>query len=97
MASGFGPSSGCQGGKFGGIGFGQAFEDMLEVFRRINSMPTTTAQHRINNRTALARLWVANEQKVLFADGRWPDRIFAKIIIQLQPAIVHVPAHGFPP
>ena len=38
----------------------------------------------VDNRTALARVGMSNEQPILFTDGRGTDRILDKIIINLQ-------------
>lgn len=39
---------------FRGLGFGQAFEDVLQIFGRVDAQAPATAQHRIDHRATLA-------------------------------------------
>ena len=59
-------------------------------------MTPTAPQHRINYGTALASLGMPNEQKVLFADAGWANRVFTKVIVDLGSAVIRVAVLGFP-
>ena len=52
----------------------QAGEDFPEVSIRFKPSPFAALDDGVDDRTALSRFGFANEQPVLFADGRGPDR-----------------------
>lgn len=64
VALGLEPGRRSQGFDFRGLGFGQAFKEIVQIFRWINAKAPTTAQHRVDHRAALARLGVADEKEV---------------------------------
>jgi hypothetical protein len=94
--SGFEPGSRSQRFDFRGLGFGQAFEEVLKIFRRIDAQAPTTAQHRVDHRAPLAGLGMPNEQKILLTDGGRTNGILTKVVVDLQPAILHIADQGFP-
>lgn len=74
-AFGFGPGRRGEGFQVRGLCFGQAFENVLEIFGRVDPVPPATAQHRVDHRAALPGFGMADEQKVLLPDGRGPDGV----------------------
>lgn len=97
-AFGFGPGSGREGFDFGGLGFGQTLEEVLEIFGGINAVAPATTQHGIDHRTALAGFGMPDEQEILFPNGRGANGIFAKIMPRpglCRMAEFFSPAEGF--
>lgn len=79
-AFGFGPRCGGEGWYFGGLCFGEAFKNVLEIFGGIEAVAPATAQHRIDHGAALPGLRMANEQKVFLADGRRANAVLTKVM-----------------
>ncbi len=60
-------------------------------------MAAATAQNRIDHRAPLAGFRMPHKEKVLLSNRRGANGVFAQIIINLQPAILHVARQSLPP
>lgn len=52
--------------------------------------------NRVDDRGAIARVGVADEEEVFLSDGRGPDRVFEKIGVEAGVAVIAVSGQGVP-
>ena len=64
-----------------------AGEQIFQIIKRIDSVPSATAQQRVNHGAAFASFGMPNEQPVLFSKGAGSNRIFNQVVINLQSAV----------
>jgi len=78
------------------MGGSRRAEDLAVGRRESDAESPATAQDRVDHRTALAGLGMPDEQKILLAYGSGTNGIFTKMVVDLQPAVRHLPDQGFP-
>lgn len=76
LGVGLGPGFGGNGRHLNLLHVWQAAEHITQIEGRIDFVPVTTAQNRVNHGASPARLGMANEQEVLFSNGRGPNDVF---------------------
>jgi len=62
----FGPHRWRELVDLGDFGCGQARDQIFQIIKWVEAMPPTTAQQRVNYRTAFSGFGMSNEQKILF-------------------------------
>ena len=78
-----GPRRWCELPNLRDLGRWQTREQILQVIIRIDPLPPTTAQQRVDHRATISGLGMANEQPVLLSDCTGPNRILDQIIVDL--------------
>jgi hypothetical protein len=61
---------------------GQASQHVTQIRQRVFAVALAGDDNRVNDRTALAGVGMANEQPVLLSDSRGPNRIFDEVVVQ---------------
>ena len=74
----------------------EAGEEVAEVCVGIDVPAAAAFDDGVNDRTALASSRFADEEPVLFSDGSWPNRIFHKVVVDLDAAVPQVNFQGAP-
>jgi hypothetical protein len=64
----------------GDLGRWQAREQILQIIKWIDPMPTATSQQGVDHRTPFASFRMPEEQEILFPESTWPNTVFNEIM-----------------
>lgn len=73
-------------------GGGQFGQHIAQVSVRIQTTPAAAFDEGVEDGAAFSGLGLAEEQPILFAQGRGPDGIFHEVIVDLDAAVFEVNA-----
>ena len=74
----------------------EAGEDVAQVSKRVDAAALARYDDRVDDRRTLAGIRVSYKQPVFLSDGRWPDGVFDKVVIEPGFAALQVPGQGYP-
>jgi len=68
----------------------QSRQHLAQVGKRIKLPTPAVLDDGVDDRAALARVGISDEEPILFAQGCRPDRIFNLVVVQLHPTVAQV-------
>lgn len=90
------PLSWCPTDSFGLIHGRQSLKDFTKIVGGIDIKFAASFDEAVNDGTGLAGVRAAEEEKVLFADGRGTDGVLDEVVVDLEPSMLEVKVECIP-
>ena len=87
LRSGLCPNSWRELVDLGNFGHWQTREQIYQVIKRVDAVPPTTAQQRVNHRAAFASFGMPHKQPIAFSKCAGANRIFDFVVINFKNAV----------